>query len=254
MSQKAFISAAEHLAKLDITTEQALEYVTTNLDQPELIFEAAKDNGVTRSMLSEITEISTDVINNYFSDAELDPELIDYSSILFNSDIGSLENLVNFNNNTGMLSTTSLGEKVRSSINFSDDYNFPFTARDSYQPNDNIYDAEELGVAQLGNIDATDENIESIFYGTIINMINAIDKEEMNQIKAFPQDGDTEAYQMLLNNALSDAPSTSSWTEEELTDLVVTAGSEFHNAYIEHDTIQGLLDQSFLGFEPIFIF
>ncbi len=254
MSTKQFISAEEHLAKLGITVQQANDFIIENVENPGLLYSTARQNGVTNEMLSEITSFSTDTIRNYFesSDSELVVKRLDYTGILFNTDIGALKNLVDFNNNTGILSTDSLREEVKSLIDFSTFYDFPFTARYDFQPNDGIYDADELGVSHLGgDITATDENIESLFYGTLINMFSVLDETELSQINTFPQDGNSEGFQMLLADALSDSPTTTAWTDEALTNLVVNEAVYLHNHYIQDDFVIGLFDHSYLGYAPI---
>ena len=254
MSTKSFISAEEHLAKFGVTVEQAFDFIFANLDNPELIYAAARQNGVTNSMLNEITGVSVDVIEEYFTSTnnpDLVPQRLDYTSILFNTDIGSFESFVSFNNNIGVLSTVSLREEVQSLIDFSAFYEFPFTERYGFQSNDGVYDADELGVSNLNNVEATDENIESIFYGTLVNMFSTLDKTELNQIKVFDEDGDTESFNAILIDAFSDSPENRVWTDEELTDLVVSEAVYLHNHYIQDDFVIGLFDHSYLGYAPV---
>ncbi|MBX3640373.1 MAG: hypothetical protein KF888_07660 [Nitrosomonas sp.] len=251
MSKKQFISADAHLAKLGITKQQAYDFIFANLDRPEIIYAAAREYGVTHAMLHEITDVPVIVIDNYFIDADFDPGRLDHTSILFNTDIGSLETLVDLNGNTGILSTASLREKVQPLINFSTVYDFPFTARYGFQLADGIYDADELGVSRLGDIAATDGNIESIFYGTLINMFSRFDQAELDQIKTFPENGNPEDFQALLSDALNDAPATSAWTDEELLDLVVDEAVYLHNHYINDSFVIGLFDHSYLGYAPV---
>ncbi len=252
MSSKPFISAEEHLAKLNVTVEQAYDFIIANLDDPEMIYATAREYGVTRAMLHQITDASAAVIDNYFIDADFHPERLDRTSILFNTDIGELETLVDFNNNTGLLSNDSLRESVKSLIKWQVDdfYDYFFMQFYDFQLDDGIYDAEELGISQLGNIAATDENIESIFYGTLINIFSRFDQTELNQIKAFPGNGDPEDFFTLLADALNDddAPEISAWTDEELFDLVVGEAVYLHNSYEEDDLIVGILDHSYLGY------
>jgi len=253
MSTKQFISAEEHLAKLGITVQQAFNFIAAKVREQDAdaIFIAARQTGVTVSMLEEITKVSANVINDYFAAANWDSKLLDQTSILFNTDIGTLESLVDFNDNVGMLSTASLREEVKSMINFEADYPFVFTERRDFQSNDGIYDASELGVSKFGNIAASDENIESIFYGTWINIFSVIDKTELDQIRSFPMDGSSEIYQMLLSDVLSDTPAVIAWTEEELADLVINAAALNHNAFIDSDDIGGTLELSLIGQYPI---
>ncbi len=255
MSRKQFISAEEHLAKFGVTVQEAYGFIFAHLDDPEMIYVTAREHGVTRAMLNQITDVPVAVIDNYFIDAGIGPERLDLTSILFNTDIGTLETLVDFNNHTDILSIASLRELVQPLIKWPTDdyyYNFPFTARYDFQPDDGIYDAEELGISQLGDIAATDENIESIFYGTLINMFSRFDQAELSQIKAFPENGDPEDLFTLLADALNDAPEISAWTDEELLDLVVDEAVYLHDYFMVEDTsLVGLFDHSYLGYIPV---
>jgi hypothetical protein len=94
MSRKQFISAEAHLAKFGVTVQQALDFIIANIDQPEVIYVTAREYGVTQAMLHEITDAPASVIDDYFTGAGFDPGRLDHTSILFNTDIGLLEDLV----------------------------------------------------------------------------------------------------------------------------------------------------------------
>lgn len=250
MSVKSFISVEAHLTKLGYTVEQADDFIKSNLDQPEKIYNAARDYAVTISMLNEITKHSTSVISDYFLSAGKTPSKLDETSKLVNSDLGILENLVGFNNNIGVLSNPSLREKIQLLVeepDYSPSYAPFFDPGYPFQPEDGIYDAEELGVGHLGSIAATNENIESLFYGTLLNTFSRLDKEELNQINEFKDDKNTDVYQMLISNALSIAPTPIAWNDDELANLVINDAARIVNSYLEADFV-GILDDSILGF------
>lgn len=251
MSRKQFISAEEHLAKFGVTVQQALDFIFASIDQPEVIYFTAREYGVTQAMLHEITDVPASVIDDYFTGADFDPGRLDHTSILFNTDIGLQEDLVGFNSHTGILSTASLRENVQPLIDFPTVYDFPFTARYEFQPADGVYDADELGISRLGDIPATDENIESIFYGTLINMFSRFDQMELGQIKAFPESGNPDDFRPLLSDALNDPPEIAAWTDVELLDLVVDEAVYLHDHYMNDDFVVGLFDHSYLGYAPI---
>lgn len=246
MSAKQFITAQEHLAKLGITVQQALDFIETNVDQPDVIYSAARQNGVTNEMLNEITTFSTTVISEYFVSADLDPVKLDYTSILANFDLATLETLVGFNNNTGVLSNASLGEAVRPLLVEPLVYDFSFDPIYSHiQPNDGIYDAEELGVGHLSDVPATNESVESLFYGSLINMFSMLDESELNEIDLFPKDDNPEGFQVLLLEALSDSSSTVR-TDEQVADLVIVNAAQIVDTFWVGDFV-GILDHSYLG-------
>ncbi|MCB1934660.1 MAG: hypothetical protein KDF59_01840 [Nitrosomonas sp.] len=250
MSIKPFISAEEHLAKLGFTVQQAFDFIFANVGQPEVIYSAARENGVTNAMLSEITNVSKDIIHNYFAKVGKDSTVLDYTSILINFDLGSLETLVEFNNNAGILSNLSLDDAVGPLL--IEELALPFFYKPyrSFQAADEVYDAEELGVGHLSDVPATDESIKSLFYGTLINMYETIDKTELDQIKTFPEDGDFAEFQSILLDAFSDVPATVAWSDEELANLVVEEAVETVNKlfnFVGDSELVGVLDHTFLG-------
>ncbi len=248
MSSKQFISAEEHLAKIGITVQQANDFIVENIDNPELLFSAARQNGVTNGMLSEITNFSTSVISEYFVSAGFNNTELDYTSLIINSDLEALETLVDFNNKPNILSNTALSEAVRPLLDEPLTLGFTFTPTYNFQPNDGIYDSDELGVGHLSNVPATDESIESLFYGTLINMFEAFDEAELNQINGFPEDGNPEEFQTLLTDALSESPSPVAWTDEELANLVSKEAAEIINKFWSGESeLVGVLDHSYLG-------
>ncbi len=247
MSVKSFISAESYLNSFGISVQQAQEFIDLNIEHPEIIYSTALEYGVTTAMLSEIKGIPKDVINEYFESVDKEGQLIDGMSILVNSDLGTLEPLVNFNSNAGNLSNASLREATLNKLELKTDYD-PFFSetmkRDLHK--DGIYDAEELGVGLLGNIPATGENLESIFYGSLINMFSALDKSEWNQITELQNSGSPEELHALLFTALSEPPSPIAWSETEMHDMVAVEAANIIDKYWNNSLI-GILDHSFLG-------
>ncbi len=246
MSVESFISAEAHLAKLGYSVQQANDFINANVGQAEIIFAAARENGVTTNMLNEISGHSTTVIREYFDAAGLNNKEVDYTSLLVNSDLGSLERLISFNERDGILSNSSLSDTVRSEINMPLNYDFTFVEYADFQLNDGKYDAEELGVGHLVNVLAANESIESLFYGSIINSFLALDETELDQINTFPRSDDQEEFQLLILDALSESPTLITWSEEELVDLVTSEAVNIIDKYWESNLV-GVLDHSILG-------
>ena len=251
MSTKQFISAEMHLAKLGVTGEQALNFIVTNVDQPDVIFLAARQAGVTNAMLSEITSIPTPVIDNYFAAANIDNKDLDQTSRVVNSDLGPFEAMVQFNNNIGILSNDSLRNEVQQILKDSSSYEPTFFPNAyPFYPDDGILDAEELGVGHLEAIPATSESIESLFYGGLLNMFRALDESELNLINTFPDEGNPEDFQTLLMGALGESPSPVIWTDEELAELVTGEAVEVIGKFWT-DSKVGVLDHSYLGLATV---
>lgn len=243
------MSAESHLAKFGITIHQAKDFIDLNIDKPEIIFDAGITYFVTIPMLSEITKYSESEINEYFKSAGKNPDNLNNTRLLVNSDLGALESLVDFNNKTEILSNVSLREKVQPLIGDPDyypSYDPFFGLRAPFQIWDGKYDSDELGVKHLGEIAATTENLESLFYGTLLNTFSRLDNDELNKINQFPDNGNFDEYQALLFSAISSAPSSIAWTDAELADLVVNDSARIINAFQSSD-FPGILDGSFLG-------
>ncbi|MBS0498309.1 MAG: hypothetical protein JSR51_11760 [Proteobacteria bacterium] len=253
MSVKSFIPAEPYLNSFRITIRQAVDFIDANIEHPDIIYSTAREYGVTTAMLSEIKGVSKGVVNTYFESVDKEGLPIDGMSILINSDLGTLEPLVNYNRKAGELSNASLGEATLDLVKkkIETDYDSFFSTdvklrRDLH--NDGIYDAEELGIGLLGKVPATDKNLESIFYGSLINMFSALDKSEWNQITELRDSGSPEDLHALLFAALSESPSPIIWSETEMHDMVATEAADIIDKYWHSDsTLIGILDHSFLG-------
>lgn len=246
------MSAESHLAKFGITIQQAKDFISLNIEQPKLIFDTAFTYFVTIPMLSEITKYSEGVISEYFKSAGIDsPSSLNNTRKLVNSDLGVLDNLVDFNTKAGILSITSLREKVQPLIGDPDyfpSYDPFFDPVADFQILDGKYDSDELGVKHLGEIAATTANLESLFYGTLINIFSRLDKNELDQIEPIIDNGSFYQNQALLFNALNSSPSPIAWTDAELADLVINDAARIINNYQTSDLpVGGILDNSFLG-------
>ena len=141
-------------------------------------------------MLSEITGFSTDIISGYFASYGIDATELNSNSMnpdddssagkrdLLSPDMVSLANVISFNENTGVLSTAALRESITSFIGL-EVYNSRFEPNNFKGSEDGVFTPEELGgITHLGNIPATRENLESLFYGTAINAYRNFSFEE----------------------------------------------------------------------------
>lgn len=238
----------EALAYLGLTVEQVNQFIQENIGQHKIIYDAAYDVGITTQHLSDITGYSTDTIKNFFATFELDTRLLDEVKILFNSDLGDLANLVGFNDHSGVLSTASLGDQVKLDTD-SSDYSAFYEPVFSYQQADGIYTPDELGVSHLGNVPATDESIESLVYGTLINIYSALDETELSQLKGFSHnESNVNEYRSLLTDALSDPANRS---DQDLADLIAAETGILIDEYWNNMDVTGILDHSILGLSGI---
>lgn len=247
------MSAETHLAKFGITVQKASDYIFSHTDHPEIIFNKATEFAVTTEMLSEITGFSTELISDYFGKRGFDTSQLDQTSILINGNLGDFDALVSFNEREGLLSNASLRGVVQEALLQSSidttAYSAVFGPQYDFQDNDGIYDAEELGVAGLGDVPATTESIESLFYGSLIKQFSAIDPSELNFIFPFlpAQRASSNDFHLFVSEALSDVPLTLPWTEDELAALVAREAALLIKDLVEDSSIVGVLDHSFLG-------
>lgn len=259
MSVKSFISAESYLNSFGITVQQAVDFINSNIEQPGVIFEVAYEFGVTTTMLSELTNYSSDIVKDYFKAVDtndINGRSLDGKSILVNSDLGTLEKLVSLNSRTGNLSNDALKVGVQQILlndgnqqhqPFSVFYDPTFTPEFRDRQKNGFYDAEELGIGDLENVSATNESLESLFYGSLINMFSMLDESELNQITALRKSGGTENYQELLLSSLQSA-STSPWSNEAMAELVQDEASYIIEKYWAHgEVLVGILDHSYLG-------
>lgn len=244
--------AEKYLADLGITIQQANDFINTNLGEPQKIFEAASQYGVTTRMLGEITGYSRDIVNQYFPNPDMG-KLLDKCKLV-NSDLGSLESLVAFNTREGILSNASLRAIVKPQIDSVYVYDLTFrSSNPELQLKDDLYSSGELGVENLNNVPAPTidniesiVNIESIFYGTLINMLSTLDQAELNQINTFPRNDNPDEFQLLISNLLTESPTPIAWNDEQLADLVTTEAVNIIAKYWTNDLF-GILDHSYLG-------
>lgn len=237
----------EVLTYYGITVEQAMDFIMANIDRPEVIYDAAWDHGITTQHLSDISGYSVNTIKDYFESSGLDTYALDEVRILFNSNLKDLDYLVGFNVKTDVLSTTSLGEQVKASVD-SSVYKEFFVTPWLYQAIDGIYSVDELGTSHVGDVPAQNIVIENLFYGTLINQYTALDSTELDQIINFElTDSNSDEYQIMLHDALIDIPSTPYWTDSTLAEIVYKDAINIISGYEESSFI-GKLDSTFLGF------
>lgn len=250
------MSAETHLAKFGVTFQQASDFIFANVDRPQVIFDTANEFAVTTEMLSEITQFSTDIIRDFFADFGLDTSQLEDTHILISTDPDTLSGLVAFNERIGALSNESLRSVVQDALLQSSidatAYDNVFGPQLDFQDDDGIYDADELGVEGLGNVPATTASVESLFYGSLINMFSRFDSFELNQIIPISLDNRfiSEDFQAFVLEALTDIPETPRQTEDELAELAGLVAREaaiLISEMAQDNTIVGVLDQSYLG-------
>lgn len=191
------MSAASHLASYGVTIEQAHEFVLSNLNNPATIFNVAKQFGVTNAMLGEIAGgYSAADVQAFFSARGIDSSVLDGNmpgdddsgdgggAELLPEDLAALAALVALNTDTGTLSNAALRAQVIAETGEAA-YLEAFDPLGYEGAADGTLSAADLGVSHLGELPATVATLESLFYGTIIKSLRAIDMQEALQMNSF---------------------------------------------------------------------
>lgn len=189
------MDTSQHLKSLGITIDQARIFVKNNLHNPAAIYDAAKQHKIDSRMLAEIVtplypQITSTQVEDFFTGqglhgkglnvAVLNP-VVTTKSWQGGSPIGPL---MTFNDNTGILSTESLREKVVAKVG-EVKYNKTFNPSLLPGAGDGVLSTSDLGFSQLGDIEATWQNLESLYYGTMIKMLRAFSVSEYDEYVAF---------------------------------------------------------------------
>jgi hypothetical protein len=196
------MNAAEHLAKFGVTVAQAKEFILANLNRPQEIFNTAKQFGVTNAFLAEIYGgVTTQDVISFFDSVRIDSRSLDSVTTGGGSSGGSVNtptnsafpaelansafaNLVKLNTETGVLSTTNLKNGIVNKTGL-EAFNKLFSSSAIDTNGDGQIGASDLGLINFANLAATPDNIQSLYFGTLINTYKSIDFQEVQQIGDF---------------------------------------------------------------------
>lgn len=248
------MSAAAYLANFGVTMAQAREFIDSHMHQPQVIFETARQYGLTNDMLGEIAGgYSGDQVEQFFNSQGFSGWQLD-AQPLFPEEIALLDRIVAFDTSPGILSLTSLREQVTARTG-------QVAYQAAFDPNrfpgagDGVFTTAELGTAVLGNVAATRENIESIFYGTIIRLASTIDVEEAMQLDSFlsahwdHMDDDPvleQQFMTLMLGVIEDDAASPYLSESMLAEAAVGSGVAIVQMSAQGQ--QGLFDELLTGF------
>ena len=187
------MTAAELLAQYGVTVEEAREWIMAHIDSPETIYSTAQSFGVTSEHLAELVDpyfpgVTAGEVEAWFSSQGFDGSALESYvaelQSLVSEDMADLVGaIIHLNDETGDLSTASLRADVVALTGQSDyDTFFDVTIYDGYE--DGWFSASEIGILGLESFEATDENLESLYYGTLIHAFKAIDQQEIIELTA----------------------------------------------------------------------
>jgi hypothetical protein len=189
-------TASQHLASYNVSMDEARTFIVNNIDNVGKIYNTAKQYGVTNEMLAEIYgHVEADTVQSFFLNHGFDSSLLDgkietATSQFLSDKMSGLAPLVSLDSYTGDLSVESLRAKVIAATNNTDYYAL-FDAKLYKGSADGIFTPNETGFTQLGNLMADSKTIESLFYGTFIKTLKAIDLTELIEIQNFVKTNQT---------------------------------------------------------------
>ena len=220
-AQPLQMNTAQWLSNKGISMQQASDWVQARLQSPAEIYSVCLEFGINSRMLAEIVQpfvpgVAASDVEAFFSSAGFNaldlrnagalepipmpspaplpapspmpaplpgpaPEGGGFGGLL-PPEFGALFSFVSLNDNTGVLSNASLRE---AGLGLSSAYWSAFDPGSFGGNADGIWSTDELGFSSLGNLPATAETLESLFYGTVIRLARSIDEQEANQLDAF---------------------------------------------------------------------
>lgn len=264
------MSAETYLAQFGVTVAQAREFIISNVNNPATIFSVADQFGVSTDMLAEIVGggFTGDDVSAWFAARGFDATQLDDAGSgtggeLLPDDMAALASLVTLNTNTGALSNVELRTAVIAAIGHDgfnqNDYWDAFDPSSYEGYSDGTFTADELGVPGFGNIAATAENLESLFYGTTIKALRAIDMQEILDIQSFVtanaaalESGNEvvlNQYIDLMVSVFQDQAVTPVISDAVMDDTIVMATSMFVELVASGDA-PALFDGMLTGFMP----
>lgn len=184
-----------HLSNLGVTMAQCRSFIAANMDKPANIFNAAKQHNIDSQMLAEIVAdqfpgVKAEQVEAFFSSHGLNGK--DLNAAILNPTAvvqswkgdSPIKTLFAMNNNKGILATEFLRFDVLSKVDMNK-YMNTFSPQHLPGSADGVLSVADLGFSQIGDIAATWQNIESLYYGTMINLLRNITFSETVQINDF---------------------------------------------------------------------
>lgn len=107
------------------------------------------------------------------------------ASVLLPIYLDNFAPVLDLNDRTGDLSNAALRAKVLVNPALTANYWALFNPARFQGSSDGVFTPEELGVGHLGNVAATAENIESLFFGTYFDIVQNLDQAESAAISQF---------------------------------------------------------------------
>lgn len=183
------LNAAQHLAQYGVSVADARAFVMSNLGNLQNIFNVAHEYGVTNAMLAEIVGdgYTAADVKGYFSAHGINSAALDATTggggggqqgtAFLADDMLEFSFLISLNTSSGVLSNASLRAAVVATTGQAA-YDKVFDPSGYPGSGDGSFSGAELGFSHLGNLPATKDTMESLYYGTLIKVMKAIDMQE----------------------------------------------------------------------------
>ncbi len=237
------MSAVTHLSQFGVSVLQAREFIFANLESPISIFNAAYQYGLTNDMLAEIVGggVGAGDVRNWFAGQGIDAAVLDQSGstggTFLPPELQALTSLVSLNNNADILSSSVLHDRIVASTGASA-YDYAFDPSGIPGAEDGILSASDLGIPGMPDLPATQAVLESLYFGTVINMARMVDEQEVvNELVPFIvnnqfalEAGDpvvTEQGMQLLLGIFADPAVQPVLSDAQIADVVVLSGVTF---------------------------
>lgn len=199
------MTTRSYLSSLGVTMNQAHDFIKANINNPGNIYKVATQYGIDSQMLADIMSIdypglSASGVESFFQSqgfngAALHSKMADNTSnvTLFSSEFKTLSALFGLNTHSGALSNESLRASVMK-VTGSDAYLYAFAPINFEGAEDGVFTGKELGVSSFSSMAATWQNVESVFYGTVINLLESIDQSEIQGLEDFVAQNESAIY------------------------------------------------------------
>jgi hypothetical protein len=189
------MDASQHLKTYGLTLEQARNFIDQNMKSPAYIYNVARAFKIDSQMLAEIVAptfpgIGAAQVEDFFTGKGLNGKDLNASVLNPVAPVKSwqggspIASHMTFNDNTDTLSTESLREAVIAKVGETK-YLKAFNPSALPGSADGVLSTSDLGFSHLGDIEATWQNIESLYYGTVIHLLRGVSISEFDEVLAF---------------------------------------------------------------------
>ena len=189
------MNTTQHLSSLGLSMAQCRSYIAANLDKPVTLYYAAKQHKIDSQMLADIVQdqfpgVNATQVEAFFSQHGLNGKDLNAATLNPTPIVQSwqgdspIKSLFTLNKNVGILSNESMRAAVLKKVDL-EQYKNTFSTLHIPGAADGVLSTADLGFSQIGSIAATWQNIESLYYGTMIKMLRNITISEVPELNNF---------------------------------------------------------------------